>query len=76
MMKHKTKTFAATIILAVAAFAALAQDRTAPSQDPGSQSRKSTVLKNRAPVSKELLKVKLPKAKEATLKNGLRVLVL
>ncbi|HAF22458.1 MAG TPA: hypothetical protein DCK93_06020 [Blastocatellia bacterium] len=80
MMNHKTtKTFAATIILTIAAFAAagaLAQERTAPQQDQSTQSRKSTVLKNRAPVSKELLKVKLPKAREATLKNGLRVLLL
>jgi len=52
-----------------------AQDRTAPQQDL-SQTKKSTVLKNRAPVNHELLKVKLPKANEATLKNGLRVLVL
>jgi predicted Zn-dependent peptidase len=77
MMINKTKnTFAAAIILSLAAFAGLAQERTAPQQDPSAPSRKSTVLKNRAPVNKELLKVKLPKAKEATLKNGLRVLVL
>jgi predicted Zn-dependent peptidase len=75
MINHKTKnTFAFFIILAVAAFAG-AQERISPQQDPG-QSRKSTVLKNKAPVSKELLKVKLPRAKEATLKNGLHVLVL
>jgi len=76
MTNHNTKKmFAASIILALAAFAAFAQERTSPQQEPG-QPRKSTVLKNRAPVSKELLKVKLPKAQEATLKNGLRVLVL
>jgi zinc protease len=77
MMNHnvKKKTFAASIILAVAALAAFAQERTSPQQDTG-QPRKATVLKNKAPVSKELLKVKLPKAQEATLKNGLRVLVL
>jgi predicted Zn-dependent peptidase len=75
MINHKTKnTFAVLVVLAVAAFAG-AQDRTSPPQDPA-QSKKSTVLKNRAPVSKDLLKVKLPRAKEATLKNGLRVLVL
>lgn len=76
MINHKTKKiFAALIILAVAAFAGFAQERTSPPQDPG-QPRKTTVLKNRAPVSKELLKVKLPRAREATLKNGLQVLVL
>src|SRR6202008_2329245 len=75
MIIHKIKnTFAVLVILAVTTFAG-AQDRTSPQQDPG-QSKKSTVLKNRAPVSKELLKVKLPRAKEATLKNGLQVLVL
>jgi len=76
MINHTTKkAFAASIVLAVVAFAAFAQERTSPQQDLG-QPRKSTVLKNKAPVSKELLKVKLPKAKETTLKNGLRVLVL
>src|SRR4051812_2295813 len=34
------------------------------------------VLKGKAPVSNEVLKVKLPKAKEATLPNGLRLMVL
>ena len=76
MINHTTKkTFAASIVLAVVALAAFAQVRTSPQQDL-SQPRKATVLKNKAPVSKELLKVKRPKAKEATLKNGLRVLVL
>jgi len=55
---------------------ARAQERTSPQQDPTTQPRKSTVLKNRAPVNKNLLRVKLPQANEATLKNGLRVLVL
>src|SRR6185295_16813461 len=67
-----------TLVLGVAAFAPLsvrAQERTSPQQDPNA-AKKSTVLKNRAPVNKELLKVKLPRATEATLKNGLRVLVL
>src|SRR5689334_5443874 len=34
------------------------------------------VLKNLAPVSKDILKVTLPKATEATLSNGLTVLVI
>lgn len=72
---HMKKTFAAAFVLSVAAFAGFAQERTSPQEDLG-QPRKSTVLKNKAPVSKELLKVKRPRAKEATLKNGLRVLVL
>ncbi len=37
---------------------------------------KGVVLKNRAPVNKELLKITLPRPQEAMLKNGLRVVVL
>lgn len=40
------------------------------------QTRKGTVIKGKAPVNKEVLKVKLPRAEEATLKNGLRVVLL
>jgi len=39
-------------------------------------STKGAVIKGKAPVNKKLLKVKLPKAQEASLKNGLRVVVL
>ena len=48
-------------------------------QQPGAPQPPSTtqmVLKGKAPVSSEVLKVTLPKAKEATLSNGLRVMVL
>lgn len=40
------------------------------------QSTKGAVVKGRAPVNKNLLQVKLPKAQEATLPNGLRVVLL
>jgi len=46
---------------------------------PGETRRESTkgaVLKNRAPLSKEVLKVQFPRPKEAKLKNGLTVLVM
>jgi predicted Zn-dependent peptidase len=46
-----------------------AQEETAPSV-------KGAVLKSRAPVSKEILRVKLPRGHESTLPNGLRVIVL
>jgi zinc protease len=39
-------------------------------------STKGAVVKGRAPVNKDVLKVKLPRAEEATLKNGLRVVLL
>lgn len=37
---------------------------------------KGAVIKGKAPVNKDILKVQLPKAQEATLKNGLRVVLL
>ena len=39
-------------------------------------STKGAVVKGRAPVNKNVLQVKLPKAQEATLPNGLRVILL
>jgi zinc protease len=49
-------------------------------QTPGGQqerpSSKGAVIKGKAPINKEVLKVKLPKAYEAKLSNGLQVLVL
>jgi len=44
-----------------------------PPQQP---TTKGAVIKGKAPVNKEVLKVKLPRAEEATLKNGLRVILL
>src|SRR5215472_4111391 len=43
---------------------------------PAGQAIKGAVIKGKAPVNKEVLRVKLPRASEATLKNGLRVMVL
>ena len=40
------------------------------------QTTKGAVVKGKAPVNKEVLKVKLPRAQEATLKNGLQVVLL
>jgi len=40
------------------------------------QTMKGAVVKGKVPVNKEVLKVKLPRAEEATLKNGLRVVLL
>jgi zinc protease len=45
----------------------------APQQPPR---KSSTVIKGKAPVSNEVLKVKLPKPQEADLPNGLRLMVL
>ncbi|HEX7778018.1 MAG TPA: insulinase family protein, partial [Vicinamibacterales bacterium] len=69
-----TKRFVITIaaIGLVAAGALSARQAGAP-QKPSSQ---AVVLKGRAPVSTEILKLKLPKAAEADLTNGLHVIVL
>ena len=45
-------------------------------QMPQQQTTKGAVVKGKAPVNKEVLKVKLPRAEETTLKNGLRVVLL
>ena len=47
----------------------------APAQQP-QPTTKGAVIKGKAPVNKEVLKVKLPRAEEATLKNGLQVVLL
>ena len=44
------------------------------SQQP--QTMKGAVVKGKVPVNKEVLKVKLPRAEETTLKNGVRVVLL
>ena len=63
---------AALILLALASTLAFAQG-TAPQQQ---QTTKGAVIKGKAPVNKEVLKVKLPRAEEATLKNGLQIVLL
>ena len=69
-----TKMKFLTAVMAIASFATTvcAQGTLAPQTG----TMKGAVLKGRAPVNKQILRVKLPKAEEATLKNGLRVLVL
>jgi predicted Zn-dependent peptidase len=81
MKRFKTftlRTFAAALIaagvIAQAAVPVVAQQPGA-GQDKG-VSRSKVERKNRAPVSKEVLRVKLPKPVEATLENGLTVLIL
>ena len=53
----------------------LARAQAPPAETKGVQ-RSKVERKNRAPVSKEILQVKLPRPVEATLKNGLTVLIL
>ena len=63
----------AMLLVALVSSLALAQQGGAPAQQ---QTTKGAVVKGKAPVNKEVLKVKLPRAQEATLKNGLQVILL
>jgi predicted Zn-dependent peptidase len=65
---------AASLLLSVF-ISALAQGQQAPGDSKGEKLSKIE-RKNRAPVSKEVLKVKLPRPIEAKLDNGLTVLIL
>jgi predicted Zn-dependent peptidase len=70
----KNKNVILPLMLIVLA-SSLALGQGAPAgQQP--QTTKGAVIKGKAPVNKEVLKVNLPRAEEATLKNGLRVVLL
>src|SRR5438105_14964084 len=75
-MKISINKFVAAVAVAILSLTvAVAQPRTgAPAQQ--GQSIKGADLKGRAPVSKDILKVNLPKGQEATLSNGLHVILL
>ena len=72
--KIRSNIVAALILVALASSLAFGQGAAAPAQQP--QSTKGAVVKGKAPVSKEVLKVKLPRAEEAKLQNGLQVVLL
>jgi predicted Zn-dependent peptidase len=61
---------------ALAAFAFAGLQAQAPATAPAPQGMKGVVVKGKAPVSTEILKVKLPRPAEATLSNGAHLLVL
>ncbi|PWT91939.1 MAG: hypothetical protein C5B55_07220 [Blastocatellia bacterium] len=63
-------------LVMLAATVALGQGQAAGQGMPSGQSTKGAVIKGKAPVNKNVLKVKLPKAEEATLPNGLRIVLL
>jgi predicted Zn-dependent peptidase len=68
MIAKSNRALAAVVVIALATLLAAAQ---APKP-----SSKGLVVKGKAPISKEVLKVKLPKAFETKLSNGLQVIVL
>src|SRR6266852_3696471 len=69
-----TKMRLLSAVIAIASFATAVCAQGGLAQQTGTM--KGAVIKGKAPVNKNLLRVKLPKAQEATLKNGLRVVVL
>src|SRR5215210_7168729 len=73
IIKNKNVMLALTVIVLVSSLA-LGQGGTPAGQQP--QTTKGAVIKGKAPVNKDVLKVKLPRAEEATLKNGLQVILL
>lgn len=74
MKKLINQTFVVLTLIALAVSFAVAQRGGAPAQQ--GPSMKGADIKGKAPVNKEILKVKLPKGQEATLPNGLRVILL
>ena len=70
-MKTIIKLFAVVLIVS---FASVVQAQETAGQNP--TSTKGAVIKGKAPVNKQVLSVKLPAAQEATLKNGLHVVLL
>lgn len=74
----KLKTFAKllplSVALTIASFTSMFAQGGTSQAEP--QTTKGAVIKGRAPVNKNVLRVKLPKAQEATLKNGLHVFLL
>lgn len=74
--KFSSKFFAALLALGIASAPVLAQRPAGQQSGPAGQSITGAEIKGKAPVNKEILKVNLPKAQEATLSNGLRVILL
>ena len=71
--KFRNNIVAALMLVALVSSLAFGQGGPAQQQPP---TTKGAVVKGKAPVSKEVLKVKLPRAEEAKLANGLQVVLL
>jgi len=68
------RRIATILVFGVAGTLSVAAQQPAVQQNPSTAP--GTVLKNRAPVSNEILKVHLPKPQEADLPNGIHLMVL
>jgi zinc protease len=69
-------TIAATMLVAVVALGAVSTPAQQPQQQQQRPESKGAVIKGKAPVNKEILKVTLPKPYETKLTNGMQVLIL
>src|SRR5918995_589564 len=74
IMKNRSSWLVAFMLIVLVSSWALGRGGPPAAQQP--PSTKGAVIKGKAPVNKEVLKVKLPRAQEATLPNGLRVVLL
>ena len=73
-MNARTRFAAFVLALGAVGAAALLSAQIAPPQQPPSS--KAVVIKGKAPVSSQVLQVKLPRPQEADLPNGLHLMVL
>jgi zinc protease len=73
-MRNRNHILAALMLVALVSSLAFGQGGAAPAQQQ--QTTKGAVIKGKAPVNKEVLKVKLPRAEEAKLANGLQIVLL
>jgi predicted Zn-dependent peptidase len=76
MTKKISNAVVALMLIALVSSLAFAQGGAPAVQGAQPPSTKGAVVKGKAPVNKNVLKVKLPRAEEATLPNGLRVVLL
>ena len=74
MMKNRSKIVVALMLIVMVSSVALGQGGAPAGQNP--PSTKGAVVKGKAPVNKNVLQVKLPRAQEASLANGLKVVLL
>ena len=74
IMTHRSNFAVALVLIMLVSSLAFGQGAAPAGQ--GGQTTKGAVIKGKAPVNKEVLKVKLPRAEEATLKNGLQIILL